>query len=186
MNNHVWVGLRVQQMHCHLIISVPGLEKILVKLEKILLKLFRKYQWLLPMNSFFVTCAVKKFTYDLCRIFIWQLENQFFASSYFWLAYIFEASYSTVVVTSSAKNQVSTNQNLRNRWCLIVRHVMSNRTECAWVTVVFLIGTMLSWNYLAFSNFTVMLPAHVLRFDVLIATWSRYFLLNYKNACGSV
>ena len=33
-------------MHCHLIISVPGLEKILVRLEKILFKLFRKYQWI--------------------------------------------------------------------------------------------------------------------------------------------
>ena len=78
-------GVRVQQMYCDLIISLLGLEKILVRLEKVLLKLFRKYQWLLPMNSFFVTCAVKKFTYDLWIMFIWQLENQFFASSYFWL-----------------------------------------------------------------------------------------------------
>ena len=28
---------------------------------------------------------------------MWQLETQIFSSSYIWLAYIFEASYSTLI-----------------------------------------------------------------------------------------
>ena len=35
-----------------------------------------------------------------------QLETQLFASSYIWLAYIFEASYSTVVTSVSKKSSV--------------------------------------------------------------------------------
>ena len=53
---------------------------------------------------------------------MWQLETHLFAS-YVWLAYIFEASYSTGW-RQSAKNQGSTNQNSRNRWCLIVRRTI--------------------------------------------------------------
>ena len=34
---------------------------------------------------------------------MWQLYIQLFASSYIWLAYIFEASYSTVVTSVSKK-----------------------------------------------------------------------------------
>ena len=34
---------------------------------------------------------------------MWQLYTQRFASSYIWLAYIFEASYSTVVTSSVSK-----------------------------------------------------------------------------------
>ena len=34
---------------------------------------------------------------------MWQLENQLFAPSYIWLAYIFEASYSTVVTSVNKK-----------------------------------------------------------------------------------
>ena len=37
---------------------------------------------------------------------MWQLETQLFASSYIWLAYIFEASYSTVVTSVSKKSSV--------------------------------------------------------------------------------
>ena len=35
-----------------------------------------------------------------------QLETQLFASSYIWLAYIFETSYSTVVMSVSKKSSV--------------------------------------------------------------------------------
>ena len=58
-----------------------------------------------------------------CRLSMWQFKNLLFASPYIELAYIFEASYSTLV-TSWAKNQVSTNQNSRNRWCKIVRRTI--------------------------------------------------------------
>ena len=37
---------------------------------------------------------------------MWQLETQLFASSYIWLAYIFEASYSQVVKSVSEKSSV--------------------------------------------------------------------------------
>ena len=40
------------------------------------------------------------------RVFMWQLETQFFASSYIWLEYIFEASYSKVVTSVSKKSSV--------------------------------------------------------------------------------
>ena len=63
---------------------------------------------------------------------MWQLETLLFASSYIWLAYIFQASYN-MVVTSGVKNQVSTNQNSRNRWCLIVR-----RTICILLIIKFI------------------------------------------------
>ena len=49
--------------------------------------------------------------YSFCRVmrvFVWKFYTELFASSCEYLAYIFEESYSTVV-TSSAKNQVSTN-----------------------------------------------------------------------------
>ena len=39
-------------------------------------------------------------------VFMWQLETQLFASSYIWLPYIFEASYSTVVTPVSEKSSV--------------------------------------------------------------------------------
>ena len=35
---------------------------------------------------------------------MWQLETQLFVSSYIWLAYIFEVSYSTVVTLVSEKS----------------------------------------------------------------------------------
>ena len=35
---------------------------------------------------------------------MWQLETLLFASSYIWLVYIFEASYSTVVTLVSKKS----------------------------------------------------------------------------------
>ena len=38
---------------------------------------------------------------------MWQLETQLFASSYIWLAYIFEGSYSTVVTSVSKKSSVN-------------------------------------------------------------------------------
>ena len=37
---------------------------------------------------------------------MWQLETQLFASSYIWLTYIFEASYSTVVMSVSKNSSV--------------------------------------------------------------------------------
>ena len=37
---------------------------------------------------------------------MWQLETQLFASSYIWLAYIFEASYSMVVTSFNKKLNV--------------------------------------------------------------------------------
>ena len=37
---------------------------------------------------------------------MWQLETQPFASSYIWLAYIFEGSYSMVVTSLSEKSSV--------------------------------------------------------------------------------
>ena len=40
------------------------------------------------------------------RLLIWQLETQLFASSYIWLAYIFEASYCTLVTSVSKKSSV--------------------------------------------------------------------------------
>ena len=40
------------------------------------------------------------------RLFMWRLETQLFASSYIWLTYIFEASYSTVVTSVSKKSSV--------------------------------------------------------------------------------
>ena len=39
-------------------------------------------------------------------MFMWQLEIQLFASSYIWLAYIFEASHSKVVKSVSVKSSV--------------------------------------------------------------------------------
>ena len=36
-------------------------------------------------------------------MFMWLLETQLVASSYIWLAYIFESSYSTVVMSVSEK-----------------------------------------------------------------------------------
>ena len=50
---------------------------------------------------------------------MWQLKIQSFASSYILLAYIFEASYSTLV-TSWVKYILLSNQNLRNRCYQIV------------------------------------------------------------------
>ena len=38
---------------------------------------------------------------------MWQLETQLFASSYTWLAYIFEASYSMVVTSVSKKSSAN-------------------------------------------------------------------------------
>ena len=54
------------------------------------------------------------------RLSMWQLGTQLCATAYIYLTYILEW------VTSRwsrgrAKNQVSTNQNLRNSWCQIVR-----------------------------------------------------------------
>ena len=60
------------------------------------------------------------------RVFVWQLEVQHFASFYISLEYIFEMSYSTVT-RQPAKNQVSTNQNSRIRWCLIVRLIYDRK-----------------------------------------------------------
>ena len=37
---------------------------------------------------------------------MWLLETQIFASSYIWLTYIFEASYSTLVTSVSKKSSV--------------------------------------------------------------------------------
>ena len=108
------------------------------------------------------------------RVFMWQLETQLFASSYIWLAYIFEASYSTVV-TSSAKNQVSTNQNSRNRWCLIVR-----RTIC-WLLpgpVEFLV-----------KYFTIIIPC-VSNFPTYLSTKSKSYyndvILDLRTSLGWV
>ena len=42
----------------------------------------------------------------LRRVSMWQLETQLFASSYIWLAYIFEASYSMVVTSFNKKTNV--------------------------------------------------------------------------------
>ena len=39
-------------------------------------------------------------------MFMWQLETQLFGSSYIWLTYIFEASYSMVVTPVSKKSSV--------------------------------------------------------------------------------
>ena len=39
-------------------------------------------------------------------MFMWQLEIQPFASSYIWLAYIFEVSYNTVVTSVFEKSSV--------------------------------------------------------------------------------
>ena len=50
---------------------------------------------------------------------MWQFETQLFASSYIWLAYIRRVT--APWWRQSAKNQVSTNRNLRNRWFLIVK-----------------------------------------------------------------
>ena len=38
------------------------------------------------------------------RVFMWQSYTQVFASSYIWLVYILEASYSTVVTSDSKKS----------------------------------------------------------------------------------
>ena len=40
------------------------------------------------------------------RVFMWQLEIELFASSYIWLAYIFEVIYSIVVTSVSEKSKV--------------------------------------------------------------------------------
>ena len=40
------------------------------------------------------------------RLYVWQLETQLFALPYIWLAYIFEASYSTLVTPVSKKSSV--------------------------------------------------------------------------------
>ena len=40
------------------------------------------------------------------RVLMWQLETHLFASSYIWLAYIFEASYSTTMTSVSKKSSV--------------------------------------------------------------------------------
>ena len=40
------------------------------------------------------------------RVLMWKLEIQPFASSLIWLAYIFEASYSTVVTSVSKKSSI--------------------------------------------------------------------------------
>ena len=37
---------------------------------------------------------------------MWEMETQIFASSNIWLAYIFQASYSTVVTSVSEKSSV--------------------------------------------------------------------------------
>ena len=46
------------------------------------------------------------FYYFIKRVFMWQLEIQLFAFSDIWLAYIFEASYSTGVTSVSKKSSV--------------------------------------------------------------------------------
>ena len=46
------------------------------------------------------------FYYFIKRVFMWQLETQLFAFSDIWLAYIFEASYSTGVTSVSKKSSV--------------------------------------------------------------------------------
>ena len=43
---------------------------------------------------------------DRKSVFMWQLEAQIFVSSYIWLAFIFEASYSAVVTSVSEKSSV--------------------------------------------------------------------------------
>ena len=46
----------------------------------------------------------KLLIFKLWRVFMWQMYTQLFASSYIWLAYVFEASYSTVVMLVSKKS----------------------------------------------------------------------------------
>ena len=60
---------------------------------------------LFPSWNFFRTLAFHKS--KLWRVFVWQLETQLFASSYIWLAYIFEFSYSMVVTSVSEKSSVN-------------------------------------------------------------------------------
>ena len=60
---------------------------------------------LFPSWNFFRTLAFHKS--KLWRVFVWQLETQLFASSYIWLAYIFELSYSMVVTSVSEKSSVN-------------------------------------------------------------------------------
>ena len=38
------------------------------------------------------------------RVFVWKLETKLFASFYIWLAYIFEASYSTLMTPVRKKS----------------------------------------------------------------------------------
>ena len=44
---------------------------------------------------------------------MWQLETQFFASSYVWLPYVFEAIYSAMVMLVSRKSSID--QKIRAR-----------------------------------------------------------------------
>ena len=43
---------------------------------------------------------------EIGRVFMSQLETKLFASSYIWLAYIFDASYSTAVTSVRKKSSV--------------------------------------------------------------------------------
>ena len=46
-------------------------------------------------------------------VFMWQLYTQLFASSYIWLTYILEGSYSTVVTSVSTKPAKNQSRSLR-------------------------------------------------------------------------
>ena len=74
----------------------------------------------IPLKFAKILSAVVPSSVLIPRGYLWQLGAYSFASSYIWLEYIFEASYS-MVLAWSAKNQVSTNQSSKNRWHLIVR-----------------------------------------------------------------
>ena len=70
-------------------------------------------QWflstLLGIGSYiriFEFANILEFYIGILRVFMWQLYSQLFASSYIWLACIFEASYSTVVTSVSKKSGV--------------------------------------------------------------------------------
>ena len=85
-------------------------ETFLIHIVKILIEIFHLvsaiivFIIMIKMETYF--CKVMYYIEIYRRGFLWQFYTQLFASSYIWLAYIFDASYSTVVTSVSKKSSV--------------------------------------------------------------------------------
>ena len=88
--------------------SFPYILNFLCKYCKFLWQRSRGHYWQKNINILAIQIRLSLIFKMLVsmRVFMWQLYTLLFASSYIWLAYIFEARCSTVVTSVSKKSSV--------------------------------------------------------------------------------